>query len=174
MRILRARVLGVMRKPKYQTSMKNLTRITLIFTFMVLSPMAKADEKQTKETTMSVTGIFEISLEPQNDENVPAGRMLIDKKYSGGLVGSGLGQMISKRTKTGSAVYSAIEEFEGSLDGKKGAFTLVHYGEMSAEGQKLNVNIVAGSGSGELENISGSLEIIQEDKTHKYVLNYKL
>jgi len=163
MRILRARVLGVMRKPKYQTSMKNLTRITLIFTFMVLSPMAKADEEQTKETTMSVTG-----------KNVPAGRMLIDKKYSGGLVGSGLGQMISKRTKTGSAVYSAIEEFEGSLDGKKGAFTLVHYGEMSAEGQKLNVNIVAGSGSGELENISGSLEIIQEDKTHKYVLNYKL
>jgi len=123
---------------------------------------------------MSATGKFEISLEPQNDENAPAGRMIIDKKYSGGLVGSGLGQMISKRTEAGSAVYSAIEEFEGSLNGKKGAFTLVHYCEMSAEGQKLNVNIVAGSGLGELENISGSLEIIQEDNTHKYVLNYIL
>ena len=123
---------------------------------------------------MSATGIFEVNLDPQNDENAPAGRMIIDKKYSGALVGKGIGQMISKRTETGSAVYSAIEEFEGSLDGKKGAFTLVHYGEMSATGQKLEVNIVADSGSGELENISGSLQIIQEDKMHKYVLNYKL
>ena len=141
---------------------------------MALSTTSNADEKKSKEIIMSATGKFEISLEPQNDENAPAGRMIIDKKYSGGLVGSGLGQMISKRTEAGSAVYSAIEEFEGSLNGKKGAFTLVHYGEMSAEGQKLNVNIVAGSGLGELENISGSLEIIQENNTHKYVLNYKL
>ena len=123
---------------------------------------------------MSATGIFEVNLDPQNDENAPAGRMIIDKKYSGALVGKGIGQMISKRTETGSAIYSAIEEFEGSLDGKKGAFTLVHYGEMSATGQKLEVNIVADSGLGELENISGSLKIIQEDKMHKYVLNYKL
>ena len=152
--------------------MKNLIRIILIFT--LFSSLANADEKQSKEIIMSATGIFEVNLDPQNDENAPAGRMIIDKKYSGALVGKGIGQMISKRTETGAAVYSAIEEFEGSLDGKKGAFTLVHYGEMSSEDQKLEVNIVAGSGAGELESISGSLKIIQEDKMHKYVLNYKL
>ena len=152
--------------------MKNLIRIILMVTFF--SSLVNADEKQSKEIIMSATGIFEVNLDPQNDENAPAGRMIIDKKYSGALVGKGIGQMISKRTETGSAVYSAIEEFEGSLDGKKGAFTLIHYGEISSEGQKLEVNIVAGSGSGELENISGSLKIIQEDKMHKYVLNYKL
>ena len=152
--------------------MKNLIRIILMVTFF--SSLGNADEKQAKEIIMSATGIFEVNLDPQNDENAPAGRMIIDKKYSGALVGKGIGQMISKRTETGSAIYSAIEEFEGSLDGKKGAFTLIHYGEMSATGQKLEVNIVADSGSGELENISGSLKIIQEDKMHKYVLNYKL
>jgi len=89
--------------------------------------------------------------------------MLIDKKYSGALVGHGVGQMISKRTRGGAAIYSSIEEFEGTLDGKKGAFTLVHYGEMSAKGQTLEVNIIA-----------GSLDIFQEDKVHKYILNYQL
>ena len=49
---------------------------------------------------MSATGIFEVNLDPQNDENAPAGRMIIDKKYSGALVGKGIGQMISKRTET--------------------------------------------------------------------------
>lgn len=121
---------------------------------------------------MSATGKFEVSLEPQNDGIAPAGRMIINKKYSGALIGVGVGQMISKRTESGTAVYSAIEEFEGSINGKTGGFTLIHFGQMSAQGQTLDVTIVSGSGTGELQGISGALEIIQEDKEHKYVLNY--
>lgn len=161
-------------KCKYLSSMKVLFRFILISFFSLFASIANGEEKQSKEIIMSATGMFEVSLDPQNDEDAPVGRMIIDKKYSGALVGTGIGQMISKRTESGAAVYSAIEEFEGLLEGKKGTFTLVHYGEMSAAGQKLEVNIIAGSGSGELENISGSMEIIQENKTHRYVLKYKL
>ena len=56
----------------------------------------------------------------------PAGRMIIHKQYTGNVVGKG--QMISKRTAKGVAAYSAIEEFMGSVDGKKGAFILIHTG----------------------------------------------
>lgn len=122
----------------------------------------------------TVKGSFEVTMEPQKDSDVPAGRMLIKKQYSGGLSGSGLGQMLSKRTESGTAAYVAIEEFDGVLDAKRGSFTLLHSGLMSAESQSLEVNILQGSGAGELENISGSLEIIQADGGHQYVLCYQL
>ncbi len=122
---------------------------------------------------MSASGTFEVNFEPQKDENAPAGRMIINKQYTGDVEGAGTGQMISKRTDSGTAAYSAIEEFEGAVDGKNGSFTLIHNGYMSSEIQSLEVIILPGSGSGELKNISGSMEIIQQEGKHKYVLTYK-
>jgi hypothetical protein len=127
-----------------------------------------------QEVKKSVKGSFDVALEPQEDCDAPVGRMQIKKLYSGGLSGSGIGQMLSKQTESGTALYLAIEEFEGSLDGKLGSFTLVHNGFMSSEIQKLEVKIVQGSGCGDLENISGSMEIVQADGGHHYVLSYGL
>lgn len=121
---------------------------------------------------MTATGTFEVNFEPQQDEDAPAGRMILRKEYSGDLEGTGIGQMISKRTDGGAAAYSAVEEFEGTVDGKKGAFTLIHNGFMSKEAQSLEVIILQGSGSGGLQNISGSLNIIQEEGKHSYELTY--
>lgn len=123
---------------------------------------------------MSAKGKFEVNLEPQKDEDAPAGRMIIKKTYSGDLIGFGVGQMISKRTDGGSAVYYAIEEFAGKLNGKRGAFTLIHKGFMSKESQSLDVVILAGSGEGELKNINGTMSIVQDGGNHTYELNYKL
>jgi hypothetical protein len=127
-----------------------------------------------KGTEMKVAvGVFEIELEPQVDEGAPAGRMKIEKQYSGGLVGSGVGQMISKRVDGGAAVYYAIEEFVGSVDGKSGAFTLVHKGYMDADSQSLEVEILSGSGSGELAEISGTMTISQTSGGHSCELSYR-
>ena len=123
---------------------------------------------------MSANGTFEIDLTPQEDIGSPAGRMLIKKTYSGDMNGSGSGQMISKRTENGAAVYYAIEEFTGSVKGKNGGFTLVHKGHMSKESQSLEVTIHEGSGSDELQNISGSMQIVQDANGHKYRLTFKL
>lgn len=122
----------------------------------------------------SVNGSFDVAMEPQKDSDAPVGRMLIKKQYSGGLSGSGIGQMLSKHTESGIAIYVAIEEFEGSLGGKVGSFTLVHNGFMTADSQTLEVKILQGSGSDELENISGSMEISQADGGHQYTLTYQL
>ena len=127
-----------------------------------------------EEITMTVSGKFEIKMDPQTDLSAPAGRMTLSKQYSGGLIGTGIGQMISKRTENGASVYSAIEEFKGTLSGKDGAFTLFHTGFMSATKQELQVIIVEGSGSGELLGIKGELSIIQDKDQHKYELQYSL
>ena len=100
--------------------------------------------------------------------------MLIKKVYTGDMNGSGTGQMISKRTEAGTAVYYAIEEFSGSVKGKTGRFTLVHKGYMSKESQSLKVTILEGSGGGELQNISGSMRIVQDENGHRYELTFEL
>lgn len=123
---------------------------------------------------MSAIGTFEVELTPQDDVLSPAGRMLINKTYSGDMNGSGIGQMISKRTEGGTAVYYAIEEYLGTLNGKKGGFTLVHTGHMSAESQSLEVSILEGSGTDELQHISGSMTINQDAGGHSYELSYEL
>ena len=123
---------------------------------------------------MCAKGTFEIDMTPQEDEEFPAGRMLISKTYSGDITGSGIGQMISKRTVDGAAIYHAIEEFSGSVAGKSGGFTLVHSGYMDKESQSLEISILSGSGSGELQTISGSMNITQDENGHSYEFTYQL
>lgn len=131
------------------------------------------NDNKDRLTMLTANGKFDVKLTPQEDVEA-AGRMTINKAYTGDMVGSGIGQMISKRTEHGSAVYYAIEEFSGSVKDKKGAFTLLHEGIMTADSQSLSVKILEGSGSGELSSITGSLEIIQTDGEHSYKLDYAL
>ncbi len=133
-----------------------------------------AAQSQNEETVMSANGTFEIQLTPQEDVEAPAGRMLIKKTYLGDMTGSGTGQMISKRTENGAAVYYAVEEFSGAVKGKSGGFTLLHKGHMNKESQSLEVTILEGSGSGELQSISGSMLIVQDASGHRYELTFEL
>lgn len=152
--------------------MKLVSINTLIVVFLVFSQYSMAS--QMKENQMTVNGSFEVDMTPIQDDTNPAGRMLINKQYVGGLEGTGVGQMLSKRTQKGASAYSAVEEFAGTVDGKSGGFTLIHIGHMSARHQQLEVTILDGSGTGDLEGIKGSMEIIQEAGGHKYVLTYEL
>ncbi len=123
---------------------------------------------------MNAQGTFDIELQPQEDAGFPAGRLLISKTYQGGLAGSGTGQMISKRIESGPAVYSAIEEFAGTLADRTGSFTLVHRGYMTQDTQSLEIIILEGSGGGELKGITGSMQIEQDEQGHRYTLEYEL
>lgn len=127
-----------------------------------------------KEATMQAMGTFDVNLEPQDDAPFSAGRMLITKTYSGDLEGEGVGQMISKRTASGHAVYYAVEEISGKLGDRSGSFTLLHEGTMSADGQSLTVKVMPGSGRGDLESLTGTLEITQSDGEHRYSFDYSL
>ena len=138
-----------------------------------------AAEPEEEPTMRHATGTFDVQITPRRLDG-PAreetlGRFDLDKVYHGALEGTGKGQMLTAGSpEEGSAAYVALERFVGKLDGREGAFTLMHGGTMSPAGQTLQVTVVPGSGDGELAGISGTLEIRIEGRDHFYDLAYEL
>lgn len=125
---------------------------------------------------MNATGGFEVELTPQASEgNGTPGRMAIAKQFHGDLEGTSRGQMLTAMTAVdGSAAYVAIEEFQGTLHGRSGAFALQHSGTMSRGAQELSVRVVPDSGTGELAGIAGEMTIEIADGAHSYTFDYTL
>lgn len=100
--------------------------------------------------------------------------MLLAKTFTGDLVATGAGQMLTALTDVeGSAGYVAIERVEGTLQGRSGAFILQHSGTMTRGAQQLSISVVPDSGTGALRGLSGSMQIeIAPDGTHGYVFRY--
>ena len=129
--------------------------------------------------THTAKGEFEVSLAPLAFEGADPehklGRMSIDKRISGDLAATTMGQMLSAMTDTqGSAGYVAIERVTGALHGKQGTFVLQHTGIMQRGEPSLTVTVVPDSGTGELVGLEGEFEILIEEGKHSYVFTYRL
>jgi len=129
--------------------------------------------------TMHARGTFEVQITPMPvdayTDATSLGRMTIDKQFSGDLVGTGKGQMLTGMGQVkGSAAYSAIERFTGTVAGKQGSFVMQHTGIVTRGAQSLVITIVPDSGTGELAGIGGTLAITIVDKQHAYDLEYTL
>jgi hypothetical protein len=125
------------------------------------------------------TGSFEVTLTPQphvdgiGDPLI--GRMSMVKRFSGDLLGTSRGEMLSAMSDVkGSAGYVAIERVEGTLHGRTGALTLQHTGVMTRGAPQLTIAVVPDSGTGQLAGLSGTMTIDIVDGTHHYVLDYTL
>ncbi len=129
---------------------------------------------------MQAKGTFKVDLQPTATEvafTAPTqfGAMSINKEFSGDLVASSVGQMMSVRVAdTSSAGYVALEQVTGSLLNKEGSFVLQHYGIMSAQSQNLTLEVVPDSGTNELLGINGSLSIEIKEGQHYYVFDFNL
>lgn len=124
-------------------------------------------------------GSFEVNIKPSKEadeaDGVSLGRFDLEKGFSGDLIGTSEGEMLTARTATeGSAGYVAIERFTGSLKGLAGTFVLQHTGTMQAGDQTLAISIVPDSGTGELSGISGNFQLRIEGGDHYYELEYSL
>lgn len=112
---------------------------------------------------------------PEKEGRTATGRMILDKHYSGDLVATGKGEMLTAMTDTkGSAAYVAMERVIGTLRGKSGSFVIAHSGSMRGEASQLAVNIVPDSGTGQLTGISGTMSFKRVDRNHVYQLDYVL
>ncbi len=129
---------------------------------------------------MKSTGEFEVNLQPldsfvKGSRGITLGRMSIDKTFRGDLVAKSQGEMLSVMTEVnGSAGYVAIEQVNGTLQGKRGTFVLQHYGIMSHGENRLVLEVVPDSGTGQLVNLSGKMIIKIEDDKHFYEFDYSL
>lgn len=129
---------------------------------------------------MQIKGTFDVKLEPldfshESQNGMKLGRMSIEKTFYGELSGSSKGEMLSALTdREGSAGYVAIEQLSGTLNEKEGSFVLQHFGLMSRGKDRLILEVVPDSGTGELEGLSGKMQIVREDGKHYYIFDYLL
>jgi hypothetical protein len=138
---------------------------------------AGATPAQETAVTARATGPFEVKMAPLDTHAQPPvlGRMSLDKVYHGDLQATAAGEMLAAMTPTeGSAGYVAIERVTGTLAGRTGTFMLQHNGLMNRGAPSLVINVVPDSGTGELEGLSGTMQIIIEAGAHRYEFDYTL
>jgi len=129
---------------------------------------------------MQAKGEFEVHLRPletyaRSGGGNEVGRMSIDKVFHGDLEARSQGEMLSVLTDVeGSAGYVAIEQVSGSLKGRYGTFILQHFGIMDRGTNRLILEVVPESGSGELSSLRGTMTITQAEGKHFYAMEFTL
>jgi hypothetical protein len=129
--------------------------------------------------TTIAKGTFTVEMKPQGEgqaaEGVTTGRMALNKRFEGDLVGTGQGEMLTALTPVkGSAGYVAIERVTGTLLGRSGSFVFQHSGTMNAGAQQLAIGVVPDSGTGALTGLQGQFRIRIEGGKHFYEFEYSL
>jgi hypothetical protein len=123
------------------------------------------------------SGPFEVTLAPRapawSGDAAPLARMSIEKQFTGELSATSQGEMLSASTAVkGSAGYVAMEKVTGTLHGRTGTFMLQHTGTMNRGTPSLSITVVPDSGTGALSGLTGSMQIVIDDKRHSYIFDY--
>jgi len=127
--------------------------------------------------TNRAIGAFEVKMSPQEQaEDMPVGRMSIDKEFQGDLEGTSKGQMLmaSSSSVKNSAGYVAIEKVTGTLNGRRGSFYLQHTGVMTRGVGELTITVIPDSGTDQLIGLRGQMNIIIAEGKHSYEFEYTL
>jgi hypothetical protein len=121
-------------------------------------------------------GTFTVDIKPLASPPAEGlSRMSIDKKISGDLLGTSKGEMFSGGDpQQGVAGYVAMEVITGTLAGRHGSFAIQHSATMTKEGRELSIQVVPGSGTGELKGIRGTFNIEISGGQHSYDFTYTL
>lgn len=127
--------------------------------------------------TSHARGDFDVRTIPQAADGPASavGRLLLDKRYHGELEATAAGQMLAVRTSVeDSAGYVAMEQVSGTLLGRTGTFALQHSGVMDRGEQELVISVVPDSGTGELEGLTGTMNIVIANGKHSYDFEFSL
>ena len=164
--------------------MSNKTFVLALSFVILMSAAAFAQKTPTltlkKNMPQVAKGTFEVKVMPvpaeKNIGDPLIGRYSLDKTFAGDIVGTSKGQMLASGNETdkGTGGYVAMEHVIGTLNGKKGSFSLQQHGKMGDGKYEMNVDVVPGTGTGELTGISGKLTIKIEGGKHFYELEYTL
>jgi len=128
---------------------------------------------------MHAAGTFTVKVHPEppySDEGgVALSRVRVDKRFEGPIDATSVVDMLAVRGAVdGAGAYVATERVVGSVDGKRGSFTVLHRGLRRPGEQSLELVLAPGSGTGELAGIEGTMTIVIEGGVHRYTLDYTL
>jgi len=124
---------------------------------------------------LTAKGTFEVEMKPVTQDKVgeiTTGHYSIEKKFQGDLDGTSKVNMLAIGSDNGSGTYVALEQVNGTLNGKSGSFALTHIGNRNKTSAELTVTIVPECSTGELEGLEGKMTINIVEKKHFYELEY--
>jgi hypothetical protein len=119
----------------------------------------------------------ELSPDPAVATGLPVGVSTMEKRYEGAVEGRSATLFTAAFDQSsGVGTYVAMESFEGTVDGRTGAFNFAHSATTGgADRGEEFFTIVPTSGTGELAGIRGSGGMaIDADGTHRIWFEYEL
>ncbi len=129
---------------------------------------------QSSPDARATNASFTIEMMPGDPALDSTSRFDFTKIWSGGLVGTSRGVMLSAGDpQNGNAGYVAIEVFNGHVDGRQGALALQQFGTMHNGEYALRYEVVPGSATNELVGIAGEIDLTIEDGEHSVVFRYR-
>lgn len=110
----------------------------------------------------------------EESEGAVLSRASLTKEFQGDFTGTSTAELLLAEAD-GARAYVGMERIDGALDGATGTFVVQHSALSTQSGDKLEVSIVPGSGTGELKGITGSIDISVDDGGgHHYSISYEL
>ncbi|MDQ8043711.1 MAG: DUF3224 domain-containing protein [Solirubrobacteraceae bacterium] len=120
----------------------------------------------------------EISPTPQHVETGrPVGLAIITKQFDGQITGSSVTLFTAAfDAAVGAGTYVAMESFEGTVNGLTGTLNFAHSATTTGDDRQAEFfTIVPGSGTGELEGITGAGGLrVTADGVHEIWFDYEL
>lgn len=111
--------------------------------------------------TTEATCTFQITgWDEKTYEEIGSGAKLTQAKvtlsYEGAIEGTSSIDYLMSYTVDGTASFVGLERVSGAIDGKSGTFVMQHVGSFSDGVARSAWTIVAGSGTGDLQNLRGN------------------
>lgn len=129
-----------------------------------LHAQEEAPMGETLEASFEITGWEETDLV---DDGIRIYRTDVTKSLSGDIEGTSEGWLVMTITPSGPAAYVGLEMFDVTIGDRRGTFVLKHDAVATADGQEASWDIVPGTGTGGLTDVSGTARIERhEDGSH--------
>ena len=107
-------------------------------------------------------------------DGVELSRVHISRTFGGDLDGESSAELMIAKSEGGGG-YIGHDRIAGTLAGRSGTFVFQHTGLMGPDGVTNTGTVVPGTGTGELEGISGDGTMLADDQgNHTLTLEYEL
>jgi hypothetical protein len=109
----------------------------------------------------TATGSFEVkhwSEAPyeERDDGAKLTRAEVDQSFTGDIAGDGFAQWLMSYRRNGTAHFVGLQRVTGVIGDRNGSFVLETVGEFDGGEARWTATVIAGSGTGDLEDLSGS------------------
>lgn len=127
----------------------------------------------------TTTGRFDLTSWDEETIDDAEGARLVrarnTKTFSGGITGTSAAELLQAIAGETAAVYVAVERVTAAVDGRQGTFVLRHSALVHGDAGDMRVDVVPGSGTGDLAGLTGTLTIEMSDAgEHTYSFDYAL